>query len=85
VTAGTLDLRTMTIICPGPIGWLGAWGYMASLVWLPYAGWRAVRARRSGMGFAMHDAIPLLVVAVQIVAVQVLLRSTPLKYGYPLF
>jgi len=81
---GRFDLRTM-VICPGPIGWSGAWGYLLSLVWLPYAFWRALRAARAGAQLATQDRVLLALVPFLIVVVQVLLRATPLKYGYPLF
>ena len=77
------NLRMM-VICPGPIGWLGMWGYLVSWVWLPYAAWRALRASRSGARLLSRERILLAVVPLQILVVQVLLRATPLKYAYPL-
>ncbi len=80
---GGFDLRVM-IMCPGPVGWLGSWGYMTSWLWLPYAIWRAVHASRAGVGLARGERVLLAVVPLLILVVQLLLRGTPLKYGYPL-
>ncbi len=78
------DLRHMGVICPGPIGWLGAWGYLISWLWLPFATWRAIRGSRSGVRLRPRERVLLTVVPLQILAVQLLLRATPLKYAYPL-
>lgn len=72
------------IICPGLIGWLGAWGYMAAWLWLPYAAWRSLRAARAGVALRASERMLLAFVPILIVVVQVLLRGTPLKHGYPL-
>jgi hypothetical protein len=80
---GEFDFR-IVIICPGLTGWFGAWGYMASWLWLPYAARRAVRASRAGTLLAAGDRVLLAAVPLLIVVVQLLLRGTPLKYGYPL-
>jgi hypothetical protein len=78
------DLRMM-VICPGPLGWLGGWGYLISLAWLPIAALHAWRRRSAGVPFGFHERVLLTVVPILIVVVQLLLRLTPLRYAYPLF
>ena len=34
--------------CPGLLGSLGAWAYLAAWAWLPRAVWRVLAARRDG-------------------------------------
>jgi len=84
LSLGQFDLRMM-VICPGFRGWLGGWGYLISLVWMPIAAWRAWRARRAGIGFVPQERILLLLIPTLFLAVQCLLRLTPLGYAYPLF
>ncbi len=84
MSTGQFDLRMM-VICPGPLGWLGGWGYLASLAWLPFAGWQAWRGRRAGIPFEFHERVLVTVIPVLVVVVQLLLRLTPLRYAYPLF
>jgi hypothetical protein len=84
VSGGQFDLRMM-VICPGPLGWLGGWGYLASLVWLPIAGWQAWRGRRAGTPFGFHERVLFTLIPVLVVVVQALLRLTPLRHAYPLF
>ena len=83
LTPGRFDLRTIAI-CPGFAGWSGAWGYLTSLFWLPFAACRAVHAIRAGGRLRPQERILLTVVPALIGIVQFLLRATPLKYGYPL-
>jgi hypothetical protein len=80
---GHFDLRLM-IICPGPIGWSGAWGYLAAWIWLPYALWRWVNAARAGVAVLPQERILIAIALLLVLGIQVLLRGTPLKYGYPL-
>ena len=37
---------THVIWCPGLLGWLGSWAYMAAWLWLPTVVWQMVRAKR---------------------------------------
>ena len=83
LAAGQFDLRMM-IICPGPIGWLGAWGYLISLVWLPFASYRALGALRKGVPFRPQERILLALVPALIIVIELIHHLTPLKYGYPL-
>jgi hypothetical protein len=80
---GQFDLRTM-VICPGLVGWLGGWGYLLSIVWIPLAGFRAWRASRSGPVLRSHERVLLALVPTLIIVVELILHLTPLKYGYPL-
>ena len=80
---GHFDLRMM-IICPGPTGWLGTWGYLGAWLWLPYAAWRTFRSLRVGAVMRPHERVLIAVAAVLVVAIQFLLRGTPLRYAYPL-
>jgi len=77
---GAFDLRLMEIH-PGLLGWLGAWGYLASWVWLPVAVWRLSHSERFT---SPQDRALLILVPLLVLAIQGLLRLTPLKYGYPL-
>jgi hypothetical protein len=78
------DLRMM-VICPGPVGWLGLWGYLLSLVWLPVAGYFAWRSARAQVPFRRSERVLLMLIPTLIVVVQAVFHLTPLKYGYPLF
>jgi hypothetical protein len=80
---GQFDLRMM-IICPGPRGWLGTWGYLISLVWVPIAAYQTWRGLRAGLVLSPVERILLVLVPTLIVIVQLLLRLTPLGYAYPL-
>jgi hypothetical protein len=80
---GTFEFREAWIH-PGLFGWLGGWGYLASWIWLPLVAWQLLRAKRRGLALRPVDRVLPIVVALQIVAVQCLLRLTPLRYGYPL-
>ena len=82
---GQFDLRHLAITCPGPLGWLGGWGYLLALGWLPFALWRTFRGVRSGVRPVFHELSLMVLVVCLIAAVQVLFRGTPLKYEYPLF
>jgi hypothetical protein len=68
----------------GLLGWVGAWGYMAAFIWMPLAVWRAIRAKRNGVGLQSDERVVLVLVVALFLAVQLLLRLTPLKYEYPL-
>jgi hypothetical protein len=81
--AGQFDLRMM-IICPGPVGWLGGWGYLLTLVWVPLAGYRAWRAIRDGVPFQRRERVLLVLIPTLVVVIELILHLTPLKYGYPL-
>ena len=81
---GQVDLRGMGIMHPGPLGWLGGWGYLASLAWMPLAAWQAFRAKRQGIALGLHAGVLLVLVPTLFLAAQALLRLTPLKYEYPL-
>jgi hypothetical protein len=80
---GHFDLR-MGIISPGPIGWLGMWGYLAAVVWMPLAAWRAFQAKRQGIPLGTSARILLALVPALFLVVQALLRFTPLGEEYPL-
>jgi hypothetical protein len=84
-STGQLDLRATGIICPGPIGWTGGWGYFVGLLRLPYTAWRAVRGARVGLHLTRHEWLLLALVTLLTCCVQVLFRGTPLRYEYPLF
>ena len=81
---GHVDLRGFGVMHPALLGWVGAWGYMASWVWLPVAGWRAMRAKSRGQACSSSERVLLVLVPTLLVVLQALLRLTPLKYGYPL-
>lgn len=80
---GQFDLRMM-VICPGPLGWLGTWGYLISLLWVPIAAYQTWRGLRAGLVLMPLERILLVLVPTLIVVVQLLLRLTPLRYAYPL-
>jgi hypothetical protein len=84
LTAAQFDLRMM-IICPGIVGWLGAWAYLGAFVWIPLAAWRVVRGGRVGISPTRGDRVLLALVPTLVVGVECLLRLTPLHYGYPIF
>jgi hypothetical protein len=74
----------MGVMHLGLVGWLGAWGYLAAIVWIPLAVWRARQARRRGLHLGSHARVLLVLVPTLFLVVQALLRLTPLKYDYPL-
>jgi hypothetical protein len=78
------DLRGMGVMHPGPLGWLGRWGYLAAFVWIPLAVWRAHQAGRRGATLGSEERVLLALVPTLLVVAQALLRLTPLKYEYPL-
>jgi hypothetical protein len=80
---GQFDLRMM-VICPGPIGWLGGWGYLVALVWLPIAAYKAWRAWRQHIPFGSSERVLLVVVPTLLVMIELMFHLTPLRYGYPL-
>jgi hypothetical protein len=80
---GHFDLRMM-VICPGPVGWVGMWGYLLSWVWIPLASYRAWRAARAGTPFRPVERILLVLIPTLIIVIELVLHLTPLKYGYPL-
>ena len=80
---GQFDLRTM-IICPGPIGWLGGWGFFLSLGWSPLAGYRVWRASRDGVPLLRRERVLLGLIPSLMVLIELVLHLTPLRYGYPL-
>jgi hypothetical protein len=81
---GRFDLRMM-VICPGPVGWLGLWGYLLSFVWIPIAAYRAWRATRAAAAFTHHERFLLALIPTLLVVIEMIFHMTPLKYGYPLF
>jgi len=79
-------LDTMIIHC-SLVGWVGAWGYIAALLWWPLAAWRFIAGFRSGVHptvreWAVFGAVPLLATALQL-----LVWLTPLRRvsGLPVF
>jgi hypothetical protein len=80
---GSFDLRMM-VICPGMVGWLGLWGYLFALAWMPLAAYRAWRARRSGASLRSYERILLATIPTLIIVIELIHHLTPLKYGYPL-
>ncbi len=80
---GQFDLRT-TIICPGPIGWLGGWGYLLTLVWIPLAAYRVWHASRGGVPFRRSERVLLALIPTLVVVIELMVHLTPLRYGYPL-
>ena len=78
------DLRMM-VICPGPVGWLGLWGFLLSFVWVPIAAYRAWRAIRAGVAFTHHERFLLGLIPTLLIVIEIVFHLTPLKYGYPLF
>jgi hypothetical protein len=83
--AMSVSFKGMSAICPGLIGWLGAWGYLASWIWLPAATWRVRRRHREGGRVRSLDLLLPSLVGIEIVLLQCLLRLTPLAAeGYPL-
>jgi hypothetical protein len=78
------DLRSMAIMDPGILGWIGSWGYYGSYAWILVAGWRAYQSRRMGCPFGTEVRILLLLVPTLLLVTQGLLRLTVLRYGYPL-
>ncbi len=84
LAAGHFDLRTM-VICPGPVGWLGGWGYIFSLIWIPLAGYRTWRAMRIGTPLQPLERILLATIPTLVIVIELGLHLTPLRYGYPLF
>jgi hypothetical protein len=81
---GQFDIRNMGVMHFGLLGWFGAWGYMASIVWIPLAAWRGYRARQRGAVFLPEERVLLALVPTLFLIAQALLRLTPLKYEYPL-
>jgi hypothetical protein len=67
----------------GLVGLLGACGYFASWLWLPAAAWRIVQAKRRGSALRTVDRVLPTVVALQILAVQYLLRLTVIRHFSP--
>jgi hypothetical protein len=85
VPPGAVSFEGLSIICPGLIGWLGFWGYLAAWFWLPVAGWRISSSRRRGDRLRPIDRLLPTLVALEILALQCVLRLTPLqREGYPL-
>jgi len=80
---GHFDVRMM-VICPDMPGWLGLWGYLFALVWIPLASYRTWRAIRAGVEFRPHERILLLLIPTLIVMIELTHHLTPLKDGYPL-
>jgi hypothetical protein len=81
---GTSDFTQMFAVCPGPLGQLGTYAYLATWIWLPTLGWRLWKARRKGLPLRTVDRVLPVVVAILVVAVQCLLRLTVLRGQYPL-
>lgn len=71
---GGVRVRGLSVICPGLIGWLGTWGYLASWIWLPIATWRVRRHYRDGGWLRSLDLLLPSLVGTEIVLLQCLLR-----------
>jgi hypothetical protein len=83
--AGGFAVEGTAFIHHGLLGWLGAWGYLASWIWLPAAAWRVRRLHRAGGPLRSPDLFLPSLVGIEIVLLQCLLRLTPLAArGYPL-
>jgi len=80
---GRFDLR-MVVICLSPIGWLGGWGYLLTVVWVPLAAYRAWGAIRGGVSFARQERLLLALVPSLVAVIELIHHLTPLRYGYPL-
>jgi hypothetical protein len=68
-------------------GMLGAWAYLVSLVWLPWAWLAAFRSWRRGAPIDSFSRVITATVTLEFVLLQVVVRMTPLKYsghGLPL-
>ena len=79
---GQFDLRGLGVMHPGLLGWLGAWGYMATFIWIPLATWRGIQAKRRGVPSRSHERVVFVLVIALFLVAQALLRLTPLKYEY---
>jgi hypothetical protein len=80
---GQFDLRMM-VICVGPVGWLGLWGYLLTIVWAPFAGYRVWRAIQSGVALRARERVLLTLIPTLVIVIELVHHLTPLKYGYPL-
>jgi hypothetical protein len=80
---GEIDLR-YGVMHPGLMGWLGAWGYLASWIWFPVSLWRALRAQRRGIPLQSEERVLLALVPSLFCVAEAILRLTPLRYAYPL-
>ena len=75
------DLRLMEVHFG--LAWLGAWGYLVSLLWLPVAVTKLVRARSRTERATTQDRLVILTVALLLGVTTALHHLTPLRYpGY---
>jgi hypothetical protein len=74
----TFDLRMMTV--DSGLAWLGGWGYLAALIWIPTAIVRAVRARSRGMITAPRERIVFVTLCLLMTVTWSLVHLTPLRY-----
>jgi hypothetical protein len=74
----TFDLRTMSV--DFGLAWLGDWGYLAALIWIPTAVARAVRARPLGLTSTPAERILFVTLCVLMTAASLLVHLTPLRY-----
>src|SRR6266481_4252244 len=74
----TFDTRAMSV--DFGLAWLGDWGYLGALVWIPTALTRAVLAWRRGRGSAASERILFLTLCSLMLATWRLMHLTPLRY-----
>ena len=80
----TFDTRAMSV--DFGLAWLGDWGYLGALVWIPTALTRAVLAWRRGRGSAASERILFLTLCSLMLATWCLMHLTPLRYpSYNIF
>jgi hypothetical protein len=62
------------------LAWLGQWGYLGALMWLPWASVRVWRATRAGRRASPSERILFVTLCVLLVAISGLVHFTPLRY-----
>jgi hypothetical protein len=72
------DLRVMRADLG--LAWLGQWGYLGALMWLPCASVRVWRATRAGRRASPSERILFATLCVLLVAISGLVHFTPLRY-----
>jgi hypothetical protein len=64
------------------LAWLGQWGYLGSLLWIPAAIVRGVQGSRTGVAALPVERILFTVVCLLLLAITALVHLTPLRYPH---
>jgi hypothetical protein len=64
------------------LAWLGQWGYLGSLLWIPAAIVWGVRGSRAGVVALPSERILFAVVCLLLIAITALVHLTPLRYPH---